>query len=899
MAIRKANVNENSASDFLGFEGIPFHAKTMQSVYEILKTDYTGLIPSEVHIRQESYGDNIIGAQGKSSPQGLFLNQCRKAGFYLLFAAAIVTLLLGEIGQAILIFSAWAVINGLNLAAMWVGEKSLKGIGSLEGSICRVRREGKTFDLPSDQLVPGDILILASGAIVPADARLISADNLQVDESLVTGESTLITKDARAILIPDQDITEQTNMVFAGSRVKTGKSEAVVTAIGCKTLMGSIANLAGSSEKREAALSGSLKQLTQTLLFMGVILSVALGGIHLYQGFSVLSTLQIMLVMVVAAIPEMLIPLVTMLFSLGIRNLSAKSILVKNFHAVESIGTLTVLCTDKTGTLTENALTMQRIFLPELGDVEYNPMWKEAKSVPNVAIESFLRIARMNNSTVMDGIRSAFVGDPIDIALYRASSSVFERGYYCIKELPFDQTTLRSATIIRGPEGKLYAYIKGAPESVLSICNSVLKTDGGNAPLHSYDRDEFLLRNQELALESALRVIGFARKELLDEHDDPFTGATFVAWACLVDPPKEGALEGVKLCQESGLRMVMITGDQKATAAVTAKKLGILQDQGEIWTRKDLDAGVDQIPQAVCVFARTKPEEKLAIVESLQKSGDIVGMVGDGVNDMPALLKSDVSIAMGMHGTDSAQECSDMVLLNDRFDNIVEAVRESRQIIRNVGFSIQYMVSCHLSLVILAAFLGILSLSGLIHYKTFPLAATQMLWLNVVMICLPTLTLALMPSGGDSSLNRTPVRPDFMQKNQLAFPLLLGALMALTGTGTYLVAKTLLNASDLSASTLMFFSMATVQLLNLLSIHLKASGLSAGQFLKEIFQVPIIGLVLAGSVLTQLALYLIPACHELFHLGGVSPLHWLLPICTAVLMTAISLGFSQTDEKSS
>jgi magnesium-transporting ATPase (P-type) len=209
------------------------------------------------------------------------------------------------------------------------------------------------------------------------------------------------------------------------------------------------------------------------------------------------------------------------------------------------------------------------------------------------------------------------------------------------------------------------------------------------------------------------------------------------------------------------------------------------------------------------------------------------------------------------------------------------------------------MVSCHLSLVILAAFLGILSLSGLIHYKTFPLAATQMLWLNVVMICLPTLTLALMPSGGDSSLNRTPVRPDFMQKNQLAFPLLLGALMALTGTGTYLVAKTLLNASDLSASTLMFFSMATVQLLNLLSIHLKASGLSAGQFLKEIFQVPIIGLVLAGSVLTQLALYLIPACHELFHLGGVSPLHWLLPICTAVLMTAISLGFSQTDEKSS
>ncbi|MBY0405422.1 MAG: HAD-IC family P-type ATPase, partial [Cyanobacteria bacterium] len=440
------------------------------------------------------------------------------------------------------------------------------------------------------------------------------------------------------------------------------------------------------------------------LLLTGVILAI-----QFHRGVPVVDLIPYGLVLLIAAVPETLPSMATFILSLGLRKFSQQSILIKNLQTMESLGNISVICTDKTGTLTQNSLTLQQICIPELGNIPYDPQWKDGKNIPNPSIEAFLKISRLNNTTIMDGIRSAFIGDPIDIALYRSSSSLLEKGYHRLREIPFDSNTLKTATILKDPNGYCIAMIKGAPEAVINQCQAYLSPSDGEAYLLSPShRNELLLANQDLAFEQGLRVIGFAQKYLNEPNEDPYTGATFIGWGCLVDPPKTGVLEAIQACEEIGLRIIMITGDQKATAAVTANQLGILKPDSAIWTRKDLDSGVDKLPQNVRVFARTKPEEKLAIVESLQKSGEVVAMIGDGVNDTPALQKSDIAIAMGLHGTDAAKESSDIILLNDRLDKILETILTSRALMVNIKLCAHYIISCSMGLLfflVAAAFL--------------------------------------------------------------------------------------------------------------------------------------------------------------------------------------------------
>jgi Ca2+-transporting ATPase len=896
MYTRKIPVELVGSDEASPVADIPFHAKSFETCFDLLETRYTGLTPSEVEARQGEHGKNIIAGKKFKTTRQIFLSQFKSLVMLLLLVATALSFMMGNIGSGLAILVALLAISGLNLATQWMGQKALSGINSLDACNCTVRRDSKVVQVLSTELVPGDILVFSSGDVIPVDARLILSHELQVDESLVTGESVLIRKDAHALHIPDEDLTEQTNMVFAGSRVKTGRGEAVVTATGSHSVMGKIAKLAEVTQKRDSSLTQGLNRLGGSLLFLVIGASAVIVGVQLYRGAPMLEVIQFGVILTVAAIPEILPSLATFILSLGLRNLSQQNILVKNFHAMESLGGVTVVCTDKTGTLTENSLIMHKIFLPELGEVDYNPDWREGKSVPTRSVEEFLRISRLNNNTVMDGIRSAFMGDPIDIALYRSSSSVFERGYHCVKEIPFDSTTLKTATIVKTQDGRCLSMIKGAPEAVIAQCQYYMRPDGTRVPLDQYERNEFLLRNQELALENALRVIGFAEKDLLSETDEPYGGATFISWVCLVDPPKAGVIEGIQHCHDIGLRVVMITGDQKATAAVTARQLGIVTPESDIWTRKDLDSGVESIPKSVTVFARTKPEEKLAIVESLQKSGEIVSMVGDGVNDTPALQKSDIAIAMGLHGTDAAKESSDIILLNDRFDGIVQAILESRHLTSNIRLCTQYVLSCNMALVMMSLLLSLLGLMGLEKLTPLPINALQVLWLNIVTVTVPTLSLALKPSN-DSQYRHPPANRgnELLHKDERSLVVFWAILMMAAGVGTYLLSHFILKQSIEVSSTLTFAALALAQTFNLLNIHLVYSGKKLNTFIQEILTVPIMWIVIVLAFVLQGLVMFLPPLQSVFGTTFVEPLWLLIPVGFALGTIGLSLFLTDVE----
>lgn len=875
-------------------ESIPYHAKTVETCFELLKTRATGLTQDEVIARMNQYGKNEIDYSQFKSTRKIFLNQFKSLVIILLFIASLMSFVMNQYESGLAILIAMCINLALNMLSQVQGQRKIQEFESIKSTACTVKRGKSQMNVPSADLVPGDILVFNSGDLIPIDARLITSTELQVDESLVTGESVLVRKDAAAQLIPDQDITEQSNMIFAGCRVKTGKGEAVVTATGARTMMGSIARLSQLVQKRETSLTKGLNFMGSCLFGIVVLLTTLIVVIEAQRGEPLISLIQFGIILLVAAVPEILPALATFILNLGIKRLFESSVLVKNLQAMESIGNVSVVCTDKTGTLTENTLTVHKLYLPGLGDIPYNPRWKEAKEIPGPSVESLLRIARFNNSTVMDGIRGSVIGDPIDIALYRSSPPLLERGLNRLRDIPFDSETMRTATVLKSlQDGFIVSMIKGAPEAILSTCRYYMKPNGEVVPMQPFERNEFLLQNQDLALENALRVIGFAQKMMLSPDDDPYTDAVFIGWVCLIDPPKQGAMQAIRHCRDIGVRVVMITGDQKATATVTAKELGILLPDSEVWTRKDLDTGFNMVPKTVSVFARTKPEEKLAIVQSLQTSGEVVAMVGDGVNDTPALQKSDIAIAMGAHGTDAAKESADILLLNDRIEGIVEAIIESRIQTQNVKLCVKYLLSCNFAVVL---FLTVCSLIGL--DRQLPLNALQVLWLNIITVMIPTMTLAFKP--GNMSLLKAP--PPVSQQGPLAKDeyMLVGFwsfLIMASGLGVYLISHFLLKLPFEQTSTATFCTIAFAQTFNLINIHLVYSGGKIKALLKEIASIPVIWATTLMALILQVSVVYVPGLQSVFKTADLNGITWLLAIVVSFVMIFISLLMTEVDNE--
>jgi P-type Ca2+ transporter type 2C len=869
---------------------IPFHAKSIEASIELLDSRMTGLNDHEVEKRQKQYGRNLVTGKRSDIARQLFLHQFKNLVVILLFVAALFSFLMHESVNGIAILVAMMINATLSFMTKWKAQKAILALEAFSNPLCTVMRDGIPMRISASDLVPGDVLVFAGGQTVPADARLISSEDVQVDESPLTGESVLISKDAFALHIPDEEITEQKNMIFAGSTIKTGKGQALVTAVGRNSHMGKIAALANSAQRRESHLTNGLNKLGLVIFLMVTILAAVVVFLGYQQdGTHLMSMIQLGIVLVVAAVPEILPAVATFILTLGIERMSKENAIVRNLHAIEAIGSATVICTDKTGTLTENALSVHRIFIPEMGVLDYNPLWSQARSIPCRSVEELLRIGRLNNTTILDGVRSFMMGDPIDVALYRATPAEFETGYHRVREYPFDSTLMLMSAVLKTGDDRFASMIKGAPESVMRVCNYYLTPDGKVVPLDQDKRNELLLGQQDLAMDGILRVIGFAEKPLKTADEEPYQNSVFVGWVCLIDPPKVGVKEAIQQCQEAGVRLIMITGDQKATAAIMAKELGILPEGTEVWTRKDLDSGVEKIPHGVRVFARTQPEEKLAIVQSLQASGDIVAMVGDGVNDAPALRKSDIAIAMGIKGAEAAKESADIILLNDRFETIALAVREGRILTNNVKLSIKYLLSCNMSLVLLMVITAIVGLG-------LPLNALQILWLNIITVTIPALSLAFEP--GTRALLKQPSQ----SYNQGVLPrehiMLVGfwsLLMTAAGLATFLLSLVTFKQSMETVSTLTFCTIAFAQTLHLLNIQAIHSGMRIKDFLAEISAVPLTWIVMASAAILQIAAVYLPFLQPVLGTVALDIVSWWMPLVFPVLMMLVALFMTRTD----
>ncbi len=870
-------------------QAIAFHAKTIDACLNLLQSRFTGLTEAEAAERRHTWGINAIDGKPFQVSRRLFLCQFKNLVVYLLLGAGVLSFAIGDYVGGTLIFLAMMLNILMNVLADWKTQQSSIDLNDFKNSTITVKRDRRNVQIPATEVVPGDILVVSPGQLVAADARLLFSEGLQVDEALLTGESVLVTKDGKATHAPQTDLSKQSNMLFSGTRVKTGWGEAVVTAIGEKSVMGRIASLATMTEKRNTPFTQGLNRLGITI-FLGVVL-VATGVVALeyYRGTPLPHLLPLALILLVAAVPQTLTSMTTFILSMGLDRLSKEHIFVKNLHAFESIGAATVLCTDKTGTLTENSFTLNQVYVPDLGIIPYQADWRDGNEIPCESVDALLHIARNANSTVMDGLRSSIMGDPIDIALFRATPAIFSAGYRPLKDYPFNQQLMKMAKVcrIKATDGsgdeQIIAMIKGAPEAVIADCGFYMRPDGSIVEMDRFMANEFLLINRDMAVQGALRVIGFALKFMDAEMENPYGNAVFVGWISLEDPLKPGVTDTIEFCRNIGVEVTMITGDQKATAAVIGHKLGLLKGDSEVWTRRDLDCITDGVPSNVRIFARTKPEEKLVIVESLQLGGEVVAMVGDGVNDTPALQKSDIAIAMGIHGADAAKESADILLLNDRFEGIVTAILESRYLINNVKLTAEYLLSCNLSLVMLAVLAAVLGVGQ-------PLHAVQILWLNVISVTFPAIAFAFVPPSPSALGKPVSARERLpMDRQRMALVVFWSLLIAAAGLGMYCYATLWAGYSHEVAATLTFCAVALCQILNLLNIQFVHAGRRLWAYLFDALSVPALWLVFIVSIVIQAAAVHLPMFNILLKTTSIEPELWLLPAGFAAGMIFLSM----------
>jgi Ca2+-transporting ATPase len=671
----------------------------------------------------------------------------------------------------------------LGVVQEYKAEKSLAALKKMTTLNALVIRDGKQARIEATQLVPGDIVLLESGDHIPADLRLSMVTNLKIQEAVLTGESVPVEKtdeiiDKDNISTGDQDTGDQDNMAFMGTAVISGRGRGIVVATGMKTEMGQIAGMLEEQKQEKTPLQKKLDQVGKKL---GLIILIVVGLVVLIgslRGIKFFEMFFIGISLAVAAVPEGLPAVVTVVLALGVQRMIKKHVIVRRLPAVETLGATTVICSDKTGTLTQNQMTVRKLVLSEKKiEVEgegYQPVGKfyqtkqEIQPQTDSDLSLLLKGAVLcNNAELQKNNESnqwEIIGDPTEGALVVTAAKAgydkekIEEDYPRVKEFPFDSDRKQMSTLHRTPEGGHIIFIKGAPDQVISFCTYYQK-NGKKEEMGESIKNEFLSQNKTLA-EEALRVLALAYrlvdKENLDEIKeikDAEKELIFLGLIAMIDPPRKEAIESVKICRKAGIIPIMITGDYSLTAKAIASELGIYHSGDRIITGEELEKmSQSELEEAVgntTIFARVSPRHKRRIVSALQKNKQVVAMTGDGVNDAPALKESDIGVAMGISGTDVTKEAGDMILTDDNFASIVTAVEEGRKIYQNIKKFIHYLISCNLG--------EIVAIAGAIFIGLpYPLIPIQILWVNLVTDGLPALALGLDPAEKD--IMQTPPR---------------------------------------------------------------------------------------------------------------------------------------------
>jgi Ca2+-transporting ATPase len=721
---------------------LPPHAQATAAVVEALGSGRGGLDPDEVRRRQERFGPNRLERGRRRSAGSIFLDQFRSFLIGILLLAAGIAAVLGEVIDLVAIALILVLNAVLGFVQEWRAERAMEALSEMAAPQALVMRAGSRQVVPAAELVPGEVCLLEAGSVVPADLRLVEAASLRIDEAPLTGESVPVEKQAEAVHAPDTPLGNRSNMAYASTQVTHGCGVGVATAIGMATELGRIAGLLQSTEAVRTPLQRRLDEFGWRIGILALGICALIFGLGLLRGEPLLQLLLVAVSLAVAAVPEALPAVVTIALALGARRMAARNALVRRLAAVETLGSVTVIGSDKTGTLTQNSMTAEAV----------EAQGQEARM-------ELLRAAALCNDARLDGEPK---GDPTEIALLElAERSGLRRSELLAQspkllELPFDSERKRMTTVHAAGSGAV-AWVKGAPEALLALSVSVLGQHG-TQPLDEPLRRAIREREEALA-EQGLRVLGFARRELetppsSPEPDQLESELTFLGLVGLLDPPRPDAAQAVAECHTAGIRPILITGDHPLTARAIARRLGIAGQAEEPVTGRQLERlDETQLRRALretSLFARVAPEHKLRIVKALQASGELVAMTGDGVNDAPALKRAEIGVAMGLTGTDVAKEASAMVLLDDRFSTIVGAVREGRRIYDNIRRFVRYILATNL------AEIAVMLVAPLLGYPV-PLLPLQILWINLVTDGLPGIALALEPA--ERNTMQRPPRP--------------------------------------------------------------------------------------------------------------------------------------------
>ena len=749
--------------------------KSIEEAEKILETNIqNGLTENDVKTKREKYGLNMLKAKKKASLLQRFIEQFKDFSIIVLIIAAIVSGFVGisqgeGMTDTIIILIVVLANAIIGIAQESKAEKSLEALQKLTDHASKVIRNGKIKVIPAKELVPGDIVVLDTGDYIPADLRVIEAVNLKAQESSLTGESVPVEKTTKTIEKTDVGIGDRTNMLFSSSLVTYGRGKGIVVQTGMNTEVGKIAGMLDNTEKQITPLQEKLNKLGKTLGIAALAICAFIFIIGLIQGKEPINMFMTAVSLAVAAIPEGLVAVSTIVLAIGVQKMVKKNAIVKKLPAVETLGSATVICSDKTGTLTQNKMTVEKIFI----NGETKELAEYKKNI-NEDLKKLIFANMLCNDTKIstDG---KLTGDPTETALVDMAFKLdFDPSVYDrmprIQEIPFDSDR-KLMTTVNEVNGKYIVYTKGGMDELIGICNSYILNGEIKNNIEEYKN--MITKNNEQMAKEALRVLACAYKEIdhkptKEDMENIEKDLIFVGMVGMIDPPREEAKIAVEKCKTAGIKTVMITGDHKITATAIAKKLGILENEDEAITGADLekmtDEELEKNVRKYSVYARVSPEHKVRIVKAWQKNGEIVAMTGDGVNDSPALKTANIGCAMGVVGTDVAKEAADVILTDDNFATIVSAVEEGRRIYDNILKVIQFLLSSNVGEVIVLFLATLLTpffakwfgITDVAHLEI--LLPIHILWINLVTDSLPALALAFDPAN-EGIMKRKPAKP--------------------------------------------------------------------------------------------------------------------------------------------
>jgi Ca2+-transporting ATPase len=908
-----------------------WHSETPEAAMNDLKTGNNGLTSQEAKQRLATYGPNELKKEKGKSPLKLLLGQFTNVLMIILLVAISLSIAVGEVADALIILAIVIASAVLGFTQEYRSEKAVEALKKMTAPTANAIRDGRETKVPAAELVPGDIILLYTGDKVPADARLLEAFTMKTDEAPLTGESAPVDKSTDPL--PEQtQLNDRDNMIFTGTVVVYGRGKALVTDTGMTTEFGKIAKMVQSTEHEQTPLEKRMASVGKWIGLLAVIIAVSVGVVGIViEGRDILEMVLWAISLAVAAVPEALPAIITGALAIGMYRMAKVNSIVKRLPAVETLGSTSVICSDKTGTLTKGEMTVQRIYVNDktikVTGIGYAPEGKflidDKEITPDEDLKLLLKTSVLCNDSGLEKDSQTgkwtVKGDPTEGALVVAAEKAgikketLDGQEKRIAEIPFSSERKRMTTI-HAIGDKRVAYMKGAPEIVLDKCSHIL-LNGKIKPLTKELIEKHSKVTEALALQ-ALRNLGFACKELPDGletfEEEMEEGFVFVGIMSMIDPPRQEVKDAISICRKAGIRVVMITGDHKLTATAVAKELTLLGDtveEGQVLTGEELekmsDEELDAVVEKVVIYARVAPEHKSRIVKAWKKKDQVVAMTGDGVNDAPALKMSDIGIAMGISGTEVTKEAADMVLADDNFASIVKAVREGREIYDNIKKYLTYLLQCNI-MEILVMFIAVVSVPFLasifspgldateagrmsISSAAIALTAVQILWINLVTDGLPAIALGVDP-GDPDLMERKPRKPNesIFTRDVKTYLILVPAfttVLLLLAFFSHMPWTS--EFALLEARTQLFTAMIAIEL----TIAISARSFKYPVFKVGIFKNKFLWLAVLSSLALQMIVLYVPAVQVLFDVHTPETIDWIVAASyAAIVFAALEIG---------